>query len=304
MRDIAACADHSYHDRFWKSEKDDMQIRQMTPTDMNVAVELATRENWYSENQEVFRAFLFHDSKGCFIAEKGEEPVGICIATPYTHAGFIGELIVAEEHRGQGIGSMLLKKAIEYLQTKGIQSIYLDAVPKAVTLYERQGFHRVCSSLRFTGKPEGKEDDHVRAMRKWDLDPVCRLDRNAFGDDRHFFLKWISFIGPDFAKVFAKDKVIIGYITGRYVKNGVSVGPWVMSPDIFNPERLLLSLAMETLDEPLHIGVLEINKKSIQLLRSLGFQEKENPSVRMAWGKEKDLGTASTCFAIGSPAKG
>jgi len=229
--------------------------------------------------------------------------VGICIATPYTHSGFIGELIVSEEHRRQGIGSRLLVSAIDYLKSRGISSIYLDAVPEAVPLYERLGFHRVCRSLRFHGRLEGQENEQVRAMRKWDLDRVCALDRYTFGDDRHFFLKWISFIGPDFAKVFTKNKTIIGYITGRYIKNGVSVGPWIIPPDI-NPEKLLLSLAIETLDEILHLGVLESNEKSIRLLQSLGLQEKDHFSIRMAWGKETTLGTSHNCFAIGSPAKG
>lgn len=276
----------------------------MNQNDVAMAVELAARENWKSENQEVFRAFLFHDSRGCFVAEKNGMPAGICIATPYTKTGYIGELIVAEAYRGQGIGSRLLNAAIGYLDQKSVRTILLDAVPEAAGLYERFGFRGVCRSLRFSGTLEGKADARVRAMRKWDLAPVCALDRNAFGDDRRFFIKWISFIAPDFAKVLIRNDTIAGYISGRYIDEGVSVGPWVMPPDIHDPEGLLRSLAAETLHEPLHLGVLESNRKSVELLRSLGMKERGNPPVHMVRGENPNPGSSPACFAIGSPAKG
>lgn len=276
----------------------------MTQHDLDFAVQMARDEAWISEDQNVFRAFLYHDPKGCFIAEKNGDPVGMCIATPYRHAGFFGELIVRPEHRGQGIGSRLLETAIDYLKKKNIRSIYLDAVPEAAPLYERYGFRKICTSFRFSGKLKGLEDKRVRAMRKWDLEPVCALDRTAFGEDRQFFLKWVSFMAPDFAKVLTKDEKIIGYITARYTEKGISIGPWIMPQDTENPEGLLCSLAASTFHETLNLGVLETSQKSIGLLKSLGFQEKKNSPLRMVWGKDSDLGTSSFCFAIGSPAKG
>lgn len=281
-----------------------MHIRAMTHQDISFAVELATSEGWDSENEDVFRAFLFHDPQGCFIAEIDDAPVGICTATAYDNAGFFGELIVSPEYRNQGVGTRLLTTAVEYLEKKQIGSIYLDSVPEVVPLYERAGFRKVCASLRFQGEPEGKEDTRVRAMRKWDLDTVCSLDKIVFSADRQFFLKWISFIGPDFAKVLMHDDKIIGYISGRYTSSGISVGPWVAPPLIKNPEGLLLSLAMEVFHEPLNIGILEKNTRAVQLVESLGFKEKETAPVRMVLGKSEKLGTSPYCFAIGSPAKG
>lgn len=281
-----------------------MRIRPMTHQDIPFAVELATSEGWDSENEDVFRAFLFHDPQGCFVAEINDTPVGICTATAYDTAGFFGELIVLPEYRNQGIGSQLLTSAIDYLKTKQVGSIYLDSVPEAVPMYERAGFRKVCASLRFRGEPKGKEDGRVRAMRKWDLDTVCSLDKIVFGADRQFFLKWISFIGPDFAKVLVHDDKIIGYISGRYTSCGISVGPWVVPPLIKNPEGLLLSLAMEVFHEPLNIGVLESNTKAVQLLESLHFKKTDSAAIRMVLGDYKKLGTSPYCFAIGSPAKG
>jgi ribosomal protein S18 acetylase RimI-like enzyme len=281
-----------------------MLIRPMTQNDVNFAVKLAFEEKWYSENQDVFFAFLYHDPEGCFIAEEEGVPVAVCVATAYDRSGFFGELIVAESHRGRGIGTSLLNTALEYLKRKGVRSIYLDAAPKAVPIYERAGFRKVCASLRFTGKIEGQADLRVRSMRKWDLETVCSLDQDFFGANRYFFLKWICFIGPDFAKVLVHNDTIQGYITGRYTQTGISVGPWVMSPGIRNPESLLLSLAAEALSLPVSLGVLEINKKAVRLLRSMGMHERKISPVRMAMGDCSDLGTSPYCLAIGSPAKG
>jgi hypothetical protein len=141
-------------------------------------------------------------------------------------------------------------------------------------------------------------------MSKWDLETVCSMDRAFFGADRHFFLKWISFIGPDFAKVLITKDSIRGYLTGRYTKNGITVGPWVIAPGMSNPEALLLSLAAEIHSEPISLGVLEINKKTVRLLHSLGMRERRINPVRMALGECSDLGTSPCCLTIGSPAKG
>ncbi|MBN1780815.1 GNAT family N-acetyltransferase [bacterium] len=281
-----------------------MNIRLMTQQDIPFAVKMAVREKWLSENEDVFRAFLLRDANGCFVAEQKAVPVGICVATAYRESGFFGELIVSHEHRGHGIGAKLLDTALAYLKGRSVKTIYLDAVPAAIPLYERAGFRKVCTSYRFEGKIDGRESEHVRAMRKWDLDDVCDLDRKYFGEDRQFYLKWISFIGPDFAKVLTRDDAIVGYITGRYTKRGIQVGPWIQSPGMGPEEDLLLSLAAEILDESLHLGVLETNTKTIRLLRSLGFRERETLPVRMALGERSDLGTSHACFAIGSPAKG
>ncbi len=281
-----------------------MQIRPMQTGDIDFAVELAAAEGWQSENHDVFRAFLYHDPKGCFIAEIKGRPAGLSIATSYQKTGYFGELIVLPEHRGKGIGGALLRAAMTYLQERGMTSIVLDAVPEAVSLYERHGFKKVCASLRFYGRLEGAEDSRVRAMRKWDLAPVCELDRQYFGEDREFFLKWISFLGPDFAKVLSLDDQIVGFITGRYSVNGIRIGPWITPPDLENPGALLLSLATEVLHDPLYLGVLETNRKAVKLCRSLGLELKDIPPVHMVWGENTGLGQSPYCFTIGSPAKG
>lgn len=55
----------------------------------------------------------------------------------------IDSIAVAENARGQGIGSLLIKKVFEFAKEKGFKKIVLEVVdtnPKAKKLYERLGF--------------------------------------------------------------------------------------------------------------------------------------------------------------------
>ncbi len=69
----------------------------------------------------------------------------------YGEVGFIGNLIVAPETRGGGVGAALMKKAIERLTSEGAGTIRLDGVQKAIPLYERLGFKGEYWSLRYNG---------------------------------------------------------------------------------------------------------------------------------------------------------
>lgn len=60
------------------------------------------------------------------------------------HAGSFG-LSVARDHRGRGIGSMLVGSLIEWAPTVGVSRIEVRAWstnPRALALYERLGFER------------------------------------------------------------------------------------------------------------------------------------------------------------------
>jgi len=282
-----------------------MRIRRMEETDLDFAVLSAAREGWTSEGREEFEAFLLHEPEGCFIAEDQTAPVGISVATSYDTDGFFGELIVAPEARGKGIGRRLLDHAVTYLRDRGTAHIYLDGVIKAVPMYERAGFRAVCPSYRMCGIAEGRDTEGVRTMRPGDLDDVCRLDRDAFGADRRFFLNWILARCPDFCKVLIQNGRIGGYVMGRCREQTVAVGPWIASPDVTRPERLLFALAEATGYRPMRIGVLGANTRSLDLLKFIGFgEENQTPPLRMVLGDKSRLGFSEQCLSIGTPAKG
>jgi ribosomal protein S18 acetylase RimI-like enzyme len=276
----------------------------MTRQDLDFVDEMIASVGWSSQNRPVFEAFLQNDPAGCFIAEMEGRPIGTAIGTPYGNCGFIGEVIVREELRNQGIGRHLVEHVIAYLQSRGARSIYLDGAERAIPLYERLGFRRICPSLRLAGKLQPKTHPHLRPMEGTDLAGIIQFDRQAFGADRSFFLRWRFEQHPDLAFIYEVAGVASGYILARRYGAAVSVGPWLAGEAVTNPLDMLEALAVRTGDAILHIGVLECNTLALKLLEDAGFQVREDIPWRMVLGQDVGLGQAASCFAIGSPAKG
>jgi len=59
--------------------------------------------------------------------------------------GSIGRMAVLKQWRGTGVGTALLKKAVEQYQQQGIAAITLSAQVHAIHFYEKAGF-KVCSA--------------------------------------------------------------------------------------------------------------------------------------------------------------
>jgi ribosomal protein S18 acetylase RimI-like enzyme len=212
-----------------------LTIRPMERSDLTFAAECTVAEGWVSENITILEGFYLHDPAGCLVAELAGQKVGIGVATSYGQCGFIGELIVKPEARGKGIGAALLNHAAAYLQQRGARTIYLDGVVKAVTLYKRNGFRKICRSLRFSGQIRGKTHPQVRPMQEQDLLVVHQLDHKHFGADRSFFLnrRWSLF--PELSKVLVEEGHLAGYILGRRGEDWLAAGPWVVEEDVQHP---------------------------------------------------------------------
>lgn len=281
-----------------------MTIRTMRESDLAFAAESTALENWPSETREAFANVLAYDPAGCLVAEHDGRPVGIIVAVAYRNSGFIGELVVRRDARGRGIGPRLLERAIEYLKTRNAEAIYLDGVERAAPFYESIGFRRVCRSLRFLGRIEGRPHSALRPMLHDDLKDVCRLDRDAFGDDRRYFLERRLALYPGFAKVLESESRIAGFILGIQGRGLVAAGPWVAHAETERPLALLEGLALETGSLPLRIGVLETNVRAAESLRGLGGLQPQRSSWRMVLGTGDRLGNSPLCWAVGSPAKG
>ncbi len=278
-------------------------IREMTAADLDFATSLIHQAGWSSESMDSFSAFLAHDASGCFIAEAGGEKAGVCIATKYDRNGFIGELVVSKHLRVLGIGQLLFQRALDRLLGAGLESIYLDGDLNAVSYYEKMGFRKVCRSLRFRGKFKGKKHDHVRFLRPGEMDRLCGLDKEFFGDDRSFFMRRRAETFPRMCLVAERQGDIKGWIMARPGDGLLAIGPWAaLVPEEAAP--LLEHLASEHGTEALRVGVLEKNAEAVRLLRSWPGLQEGIHSWRMVRGPSERLGDHPALYAIGSGAKG
>jgi ribosomal protein S18 acetylase RimI-like enzyme len=61
------------------------------------------------------------------------------------------DLYVKKEYRKRGIGTLLLKDGMDYLKEQGFQLVALNVLTEnfeALSLYEREGFHKVFYTLK------------------------------------------------------------------------------------------------------------------------------------------------------------
>ncbi len=281
-----------------------MHIRTLTESDIDFAFECTQDEGWYGFDRTVFEDLIAFDPNGCFIAELDAQPVGICFSIAYQNNGFIGYFIMKESVRCQGLGSRLFAHSMEYLEAKGIPNIYLDGNIPAVPIYERYGLHKSTLSLRFLGTFEGKHHDKVRQMTIEDLNPICNIDQELFGDDRSFFLKERFRRFAPYCLVSESENDIDGYIFGYPAPDVIAVAPLAILNKDQDPLPLLQSLALIAENRPFRIGVLESHEKAVQFFRAIPNLEESAPCWRMVLGNSERLGNHENLWAIGSAAKG
>ncbi|NPB06006.1 MAG: GNAT family N-acetyltransferase [Aquificae bacterium] len=105
------------------------------------------------------------DPEGFLVLKDGERPVGFVAADANwfskrarKRVGAVHELVVDPSYRGRGLGKMLLKKALEYFKSKGLDEAELwvgDENERAISLYRKEGF-----------KEEGRYNYWVRMVKK------------------------------------------------------------------------------------------------------------------------------------------
>jgi GNAT superfamily N-acetyltransferase len=279
-------------------------IREMHKADLVFAAQCTADEGWGSENLATLEGFFLHDPQGCLLAEENNRPIGICIATDYGSSGFIGELIVRLDARGKGVGAALLNHGGRILKVRGVETVYLDGVLKAVPLYERNGFKKVCRSWRYSGSLPGKLSPRVKRMGKSDIDQVIEFDKRSFGADRGFFLRRRLELYPELCYVMRSHHLLSGFILGRGGSDWVVAGPWWMEAGIENPFELMQAFALGANGKPISVGILDTHRQACELVQSHGFVASSDSPWRMAFGSSSDLGASPNCYAIGSGAKG
>ena len=115
-------------------------LRVMTQSDIPAGMRLKeiagwnqTARDWERFLRRVRKAVSWRRPRG-----RWSEPLRRLL---YEHRfAWIGMVLVDPASRGQGMGTKLLVKAIEHLDTCGIPSIKLDATPQGKPLYEKLGF--------------------------------------------------------------------------------------------------------------------------------------------------------------------
>ncbi|HUW47884.1 MAG TPA: GNAT family N-acetyltransferase [Patescibacteria group bacterium] len=282
-------------------------IRSFTLTDIEFAYESVIIEKWGNTKKDIER-MLDYDPYGCFIVDVNKKPVGHIFSVSYGKLGWIGLLIVRAEHRGMGLGTLLMKKAMNHLAVCGVETMNLEARPAAVQLYRELGFVDQYGSLRFAGNNRNLGSEHnstVKLLEERMMDEVAKFDARYFGGNRMKVLMQLRCDHPKLCFASFTGSRLAGYVMCRNTEKGYRIGPWVCDAENPRAAEELLTKCLKTLGEDVEIqvGVPVVNKTAVQILRKFRFKQYAR-SMRMRFGKVLETECINGIFAVGGPEKG
>jgi GNAT superfamily N-acetyltransferase len=107
---------------------------------------------------QMFDSFLKDDKSKIYVAAEDEEVLGVAIFYQFpvlrrgNHRVQLEELVVAQDHRGKGIGTALVKAVINWCKARNITTLRINsqvANPDAHKFYEDLGGEFSEKSFRF-----------------------------------------------------------------------------------------------------------------------------------------------------------
>lgn len=202
------------------------EMRTMTRDEVDLAVEWAGIEGW---NPGLYDAGTYYatDPGGFFVGLLDGEPIATISAVAYDETyGFVGFYIVKPEYRGRGYGLRLWQHAMAYL---GKRNIGLDGVLAQVGNYERSGFKRAYSHVRYGGQTTSEAgasaQKGVEHLSIADLQRIEAYDRPLYPAARRpFLVGWLKLPGSH-AFAATRDDRIEGYGVIRECVDGYRIGP-------------------------------------------------------------------------------
>jgi len=162
-----------------------MTIEPFRADDVAVFLKMAAAEGWLVEPWEcAFLLAVFPEGCFCLRDSNGK---GVAFVTSLRHekSGWIGNLIVAKEFRGQGLAEALFSKALAALHAAGVGTFWLTASKMGRSLYERYGFCSIDTIVRWVGTGRQRHPSYGQNGESPTAVPsVIGIDSQSWGDRR------------------------------------------------------------------------------------------------------------------------
>jgi GNAT superfamily N-acetyltransferase len=237
------------------------EVRLLRPEDIPAAMRLKEAAGW-NQTPADWRNVMVLAPDGCF----GMDCDGALRATTTAvcygpELAWIGMVLTDTAFRGRGLARRLMEHALEYLRTREVQWVKLDATDMGHALYERLGFRDESVIERWMRPPGVVRPTDVRPA-VFELDEV--LDRRAFGADRAELLRLLA--GIESASIAGE-----GFAMGRAGSKAAYFGPCVARSN--GPARDLLTWFVERHpDEGVYWDILPANAGAVAMAREFGFE--------------------------------
>lgn len=210
-----------------------LTFRPMRSDEIFHALDLMSKEGWAYSEADV-RNFLSWEPEGNIVGEMDGTPVAYLTTIYYGQFGWVGNVVVREDLRGNGLGRALLESAEAHLARKGALTTMLNAYVHTVEFYLHLGYRDkarlwVCrGAMHPRARPEGGLDScdnglEVSVLK--DVSEVAELDSLVFGSDRKRILERLIKLNPGLGRVLRENGKVVGYLLAKRWAGGLEMGP-------------------------------------------------------------------------------
>jgi len=272
----------------------------MTVDDLRLGLRLSRQAGW-NQTMADWQRFFNMGHEGCFVAEFGGHLAGTTMTFISDKVAWIAMVLVEKNARGKGIGTALLKHALEYLDVCKIRTVRLDATQLGRPIYERLGFVLEYELVRFEGiAPPGRAVTTVKNATPEILNDVIEFDKRMTGENRAKMIKALFEEFPENTSVLMHGDKLEGFVTMRSGNNAVQIGPCTAT---LNAGPDLLSYALHKFaGKAVYIDIPTDNTNSVKIAESSGLKIQRR-FVRMHRG-ERIKDNIEAIWASSGPEKG
>jgi ribosomal protein S18 acetylase RimI-like enzyme len=248
----------------------DLQIRNMRPEEIAVAVQWAAAEGWNPGLSDA-ACFAIPDANGFFVGEIDGEPVATVSCVNYDDRfAFLGFYIVRSDFRDKGHGLRIWNAAIAHA---GARVIGLDGVVAQQDNYRKFGFQLAHGNVRYGGivaaSPRPPVD--VVALDTIPFALVEADDATVFPSRRSAFLRaWIGTSGH-VGRALLRDGKLAAWGVIRPCRTGRKIGPLV-ADDRAAAEAIVQALLESANGGEIFLDVPAVNREAIALAEKLGLK--------------------------------
>jgi predicted GNAT family N-acyltransferase len=204
-----------------------LRIENISLNDLSFAVNLTNTMNWDLVVED-FEFMMELEPMGCFIALDDTKKMGIATTISYENWGWLGNVIVSEKYRGRGVGSHLVRHALEFLVNKDIETVGLYAYLHKVPFYKKLGFEYDSEFIYLKGVVHTlPKKNRTRKAVKEDFGRIIALDRQGFGASRRKILTPLFFDAENLCQIAVVGSNVLGFIISKRYRRVAEVGPLV-----------------------------------------------------------------------------
>jgi GNAT superfamily N-acetyltransferase len=200
-------------------------VKVMSEQDFQFAVQITDQMNW-DMTEDDFKFITSLEPDGCFVLLSGRERAGIATTVSFGKKGWFGNLIVAESCRRKGAGSLLVEHSVQYLKSKGVNTVGLFAYMDKVDFYKRLGFEydSVFTVLKGKSFSSAAKECIVKSGRR-NMQQIIDCDRFYFGASRKKILKPLLDDPNEVSYVCVDKDKVLGYALAKMYDGTASLGP-------------------------------------------------------------------------------